>query len=342
MARAFLVALVVALAATTLGSCRAEPDRTVVAFLLGSENSSRWTEFDEPSFRARLEAACPDCVYLTANAAGDADAQADQLDDVLADGADVVVLNAVTSERGEELVERAGSVPVVAYDRFVAGADYFVSYDADAIGTAMAEAVVHRVDGAGALLLLNGAQTDANGVAIKQAVHRVLDASEVRIVGELDPQTWSDTEAADWVSRQLPRHPARTLAAIVAANDTQAAGVATALSDAGVAPADWPVVTGQDADLEALRRIIAGQQTLTVLKSFPREAEQAADIAVTLATGGTVEGAEDFQGVPAFIFEPVVVTLENLTNTVVRDGIYPTTMICKGPVRTRCVALGII
>ena len=111
MARAFLVALVVALAATTLGSCRAEPDRTVVALLLGSENSSRWTEFDEPSFRARLETACPDCVYLTANAAGDADAQADQLDDVLADGADVVVLNAVTSERGEELVERAGLGP---------------------------------------------------------------------------------------------------------------------------------------------------------------------------------------------------------------------------------------
>ena len=55
-----------------------------------------------------------------------------------------------------------------------------------------------------------------------------------------------------------------------------------------------------------------------------------------------VEGAEDFQGVPAFVFEPVVVTLENLTNTVVRDGIYPTTMICEGPVRTRCVALGII
>jgi D-xylose transport system substrate-binding protein len=81
---------------------------------------------------------------------------------------------------------------------------------------------------------------------------------------------------------------------------------------------------------------------MTVLKTFPRLAEQAADIAVTLATGGRVKGGEDVDGVTTFVFQPIVVTLENLTNTVVRDGIYTPQDICQGPVQDRCVVLGII
>ena len=350
MHRSLAVVLAATLLVGMLTSCREKPDPTVVAFLLASDTSPRWTEFDEPSFRQRLDATCPDCEYLTRNAGGDADTQAEQLADVLAAGADVVVLNAVRADSGEELVARAGKVPVVAYDRFVAGADYFVSYDADAVGSQMAKAVVAALPETGpkdpsAVLLVNGAQTDANGVEIKRAVHRVLHRADVRILAELDPETWSDTEAADWVSGQLARHPARTLEAILAANDTQAAGVAAALTEAKVSPATWPMVTGQDADLDALRRIILGQQALTVFKSFPREAEKAADIAVALATGGVVEGADDAQdveGVSAFVFDPIVVTLANLTDTVVRDGIYTPATICQGDVRERCVELGIV
>jgi D-xylose transport system substrate-binding protein len=342
MSRALRACLVAALAVGSLGSCRVEPDTTVVALLLGSTNSTRWSEFDEPAFRQRVEALCPDCEYLTRNAQNDPDAQAGQLGQVLRAGADVVVLNAVTTESGEELVKQAGSVPVVAYDRQIPGADYFVSYDADAVGSQMAEAVVRQLDGEGNALVLNGAQTDQNGVAIKRAVHRVLDRSRIEVLAELDPDSWSEDEAAAWVSRQLARRPAQSIDAIVAANDTQAAGVAAALDEAGVAESAWPVITGQDADLAALRRIVMGRQTLTVFKSFPREAEQAADLAVTLATGRTVEGGEDVEGVPSFIFDPIVVTLDNLTDTVVRDGVYAAATICQGPVRARCVELGII
>lgn len=339
MARVLVFALASVLVATTLGSCR-EPDRTVVAFLLAADTAPRWQEFDEPSFRARVEARCPDCDYLTHTAGGDAETQADQFAEVVAEGADVVVLNAVTSDLGEELVAKAGSTPVLAYDRFVAGADYYVAYDADQIGSRLARAVVRQVGGAGSVLLVNGAQTDANGVAVKAAVHRVLDRSDLEILAELDPVTWAGEEAAAWVEGQLVEHPG--VDAIVAANDSQAAGVVQALTEAEVQPSDWPIVTGQDAELAALRRIITGEQTLTVLKSFPREAEQAADTAINLATGGTVEGAEPFEGVPAFVFAPIVVTLDNLTDTVVRDGIYSTGVLCAGSVRARCEELGII
>ncbi|HQR26954.1 MAG TPA: substrate-binding domain-containing protein [Nocardioides sp.] len=342
MRRVLGVVLAVTLLGGLLAACRDEPDRAVVAFLLASDTSPRWTQFDEPAFQQRVEETCPDCVYLTRNAQGDPDRQSAQLDEVLAAGADVVVLNAVSADTGEELVNRAGAVPVVAYDRFVAGADWYVSFDADAVGSQMAHAVARQLGGTGSVLVVNGAQTDANGVALKSAVHRVLARTDLTILAELDPQTWSDTEAAEWVSAQLATHPARTIDAVLAANDLQAGGVVRALADARVPSVLWPLVTGQDADLEALRRIVLGEQALTVYKAFPREAQQAADIAVTVATGGTVKGATEVEGVPGFVFEPVVVTLANLTDTVVRDGIYRPAVICRGKVLPRCEQLGII
>ncbi len=340
--RRLLVSLVVA--ASTLGglaACSQPPDPILIAFLLGSNSSPRWTTSDEPAFRDRVDLTCPDCEYVTRNAAGEPDIQRRQLDEVLDQGADVVVLNAVTAELGEELVARAGSVPVVAYDRFVAGADYFVSYNASAIGTLVARAVVRRVGKDASVLLLNGAQTDANGVAMKTAVHEVFDDAGVTIVAEEDPVTWSADEAQAWVEAQLPRHPPRTLDAIVVANDTQASGVARVLTNARVPVSSWPVVTGPDATLDALRRLVTGRQTLTVYKSFTREAEQAADIAVTLVTGGTPTDTTPVEGVPAYVFRPQVVTLDNLADTVIRDGVVDPEELCAGPVLRRCEQVGL-
>lgn len=341
MRRLAAAVIAAALGTASLTSCTQAPDPTLVAFLLGSSTSPRWDGADEPAFRSHVARTCPDCEYVTRNADGDPDVQRRQLREVLEQGADVVVLNAVTGEVGEELVSDAGRVPVVAYDRFVPGADYFVSYDASKIGTLLARAVVRRVGKGASVLLLNGAQTDANGVAIKAAVHEVFDDAKVRVLAEKDPATWSADEARTWVTEQLGRHPARSLDAVVVANDTQAGGVAEALTAARVAEASWPLVTGQDADLDALRRIVAGQQAITVYKSFPREAEQAADIAVTLVTGGEVEGADPVEGVPAFVFEPVVVTLDNLADTVVRDGVVSTEELCAGRLLARCEQLGL-
>ena len=324
-----------------LAACSAPPDPTLVAFLLGSNSSPRWTDADEPAFRDEVARICPGCEYVTRNAAGDPELQRRQLDEVLDQGADVVVLNAVTAETGEDLVVRAGAVPVVAYDRFVAGADYYVSYDASVTGSLVARAVVRRVGSDGSILLLNGAQTDANGVAMKAAIHQVLDTAGVRVVAEKDPDSWSAEEAQTWVTAQLARHPARTLDAIVVGNDTQAAGAAQALLAAKVPVASWPMITGQDADLEALRRIVAGRQTLTVYKSFPQEAVQAADIAVTLVTGGRPTGSEPVEGVPGWVFRPQVVTLDNLADTVVRDGVVDLEELCAGALLSRCEQVGL-
>lgn len=324
-----------------LTACQQEDDTTLIALILASNQSDRWLNADEPAFRKQVNRTCKGCEYITYNADGDFPTQAEQFQKALDEGADAIVLNPVDSEQAESLIEAAGSVPVIAYDRFVAGADYYVSYDAAVTGQLQANATVAALGGAGSILVVNGAQTDANGVAIKRARHEIFSATKIRVLDELDPLTWSGEEAGAWVTTQLKDHPIRQIDAIVAANDGQAEGIVATLTDAGVPQRRMPYVTGQDAELTALRRIVRGEQAMTVYKPITAEAQQAADIAVTLVTGGTVSGTTDFEGVPSFIFDPRAVTVENLTNTVVRDGLYSTAEICDEATAKRCMRLGI-
>ncbi len=339
-----VVALLTAalLAVVGLTGCRAE-DKMVVAFLVAADAAPRWTQSDEPAFADYIGFHCPDCVYVKKLAEGDADRQAEQLDDVIAAGADVVVLNAVNGEVGEAMVRKAhqAKVMVIAYDRFVPGADFYVSYDAGAIGRQMAKAAVDRIPAKGSVLVVNGAQTDTNGVEIKRAVHRVLDKAKISVLAELDPKTWSAEEARTWVRSQLAKRPAADIDAIIAANDQQAEGVAQALTAARVSPQNRPLVTGQDADLAALRRIIVGTQTLTVFKSYPHQAEQAAQIAVDLVTDQKVEAPEQVKDVPAFVFQPLVVTIDNLADAIVRDQIFSLDELCAGRVTAACTRQGL-
>lgn len=334
--------LTVTLVGGGLAGCQ-EPERRTVALLLGSERAARWTDVDEPTIRGRIEQACDGCELIVANAGGDAARQADQLDEALEDGADVVILNPVDSAGGEELVERAGDVPVVAYDRYVAGADWLVTVDAAEVGRLQATAVVRAVGSGGAALVINGGSDDPNAAQAARAARAVLDEGGVRVRAELNPPTWGAEEARSWVAKRLRpgRDPLRGVGAILVANDVQAGGVVEALQAARVPASSWPVITGQDAELAAVRRIVRGEQEMTVLKPLGAEATQAADIAVRLVTDEEITGATDYEGVASFVLEPQSVTVTNLTNTVVRQGVHSIEEICDAATMARCVALGI-
>ena len=168
-----------------LTACQQEDESTLIALILASNQADRWLNADEPTFRKQVNRTCKGCEYVTYNADGDFETQAEQFQQALDDGADAIVLNAVDSEQAEALVEAAGSVPVIAYDRFVPGADYYVSYDATVTGQLQANATVAALEGKGAILVVNGAQTDANGVAIKQARDEVFAATRLRDPGRV-------------------------------------------------------------------------------------------------------------------------------------------------------------
>src|SRR5690606_12656895 len=134
-----------------------------------------------------------------------------------------------------------------------AGADWFVGVDAAAVGRMQGAAVVRALGGRGSALVVNGATGDPNAAASAHAARAVLDESGIRVRAELDPRTGEAAEAGDWVTEQLApgRDPLGGVGAILVAGDVQAGGVVEALRAAKLPAAAWPVITGQDAELEA-------------------------------------------------------------------------------------------
>ena len=190
--------------------------------------------------------------------------------------------------------------------------------------------------------MLNGAPDDPNAAQFKEGAHNVLDDSGLNIVAEYDNPDWSPDNAQQFTSDQLDTiDDPSSLAGVYAANDGQAGGVIAALTEAGIAADALPPVTGQDSELAAIQRIIAGEQYMTIYKSYLLEAPRAAEIAVDLVNGDEVDDTTDYEGVPSVIFDPAVVTTDTVNDTVVADELYTVDDICTAEYADACEAAGI-
>lgn len=333
-------ALALLLGASSIGltGCLA-PDKAVVAFLLASTQAERWTTVDQPAFAERLDAACDGCEYVTHNAEQDVERQAEQFEQAIKDGADVIVLNPVDATAAAELVAEHPEIPVIAYDRFVEGAAHYVSVDPSVTGRIMAESMVAAAGKKARVLVVNGARSDQNAVAIAQASTTVFEANGMKVLAKVDPSTWSKKGAKQFVLENRDR--LGDVDAIFAANDTQAEGVVEALRELKVAAKDWPFITGQDAQMSAVRRVITGQQGMTVYKQIRTMAQRAADLSIDVMAGDEPEGLVEHQGVPSVILEPAAVTRATVANTVVKDKVFVLNDLCEGPTAAACAELGL-
>ncbi len=345
--RAAITAAALALAAGSLSACGANDSGSggskTIALLLPESATTRYEAFDKPLFEAKVADLCDSCDVKYYNADQDQTKQASQMDDAISAGVDVIVLDPVNGEAAAANVQdaQAEKIPVIAYDRFIDGADYYMSFDNEKVGELQAQALVDAVGGPGDILMLNGAPDDPNAAQFKKGAHNVLDGSELTIVEEYDNPDWSPENAEQFTTDQLSKVDPSSLAGIYAANDGQAGGVIAALTGAGVSPDSLPPVTGQDAELAAIQRIVAGEQYMTVYKPIPVEAEKAAAVAVDVANGDTVTDTTDFEGVPSFIFTPVVVTTDNVVDTVVKDEFYRVEDICTDDYADACASAGL-
>jgi D-xylose transport system substrate-binding protein len=107
-------------------------------------------------------------------------------------------------------------------------------------------------------------------------------------------------------------------------------------------------VTGQDAELAAVQRIIAGEQYMTVYKAIKPEAEAAAELAYDLAAGksvpsGTINGKTNngASDVKSVLLTPVAVTKQNVKDTVVKDGFWTKDQICAAQFAAACTSAGL-
>jgi len=314
-----------------------------IALLLPESKTTRYEAFDKPIFEDKVAELCADCEVVYFNADQDPAKQQQQVETAITDQVDAMVLDPVDGKAAAGLVTSAqdADIPVIAYDRFIEGSDYYMSFDNATVGQKQAEALVEALGDKGGILMLNGAPTDPNAGQFKEGAHSVLDSSGLEILAEYDNPDWSPENAQQWTTDQVGKYKPSEIAGVYAANDGQASGVIAALTGAGVAKDALPPITGQDAQLAAIQQILAGEQYMTIYKPITIEAEKAAEVAVDLANDADITGTTDFQGVASFIFEPIVVTKDNVKDTVVKDGFYTVEEICTDNYAAACKAAGL-
>ncbi|MGH3448961.1 MAG: substrate-binding domain-containing protein, partial [Nocardioidaceae bacterium] len=221
------------------------------------------------------------------------------------------------------------------------GADYYMSFDNERVGELQAKALVDATNNSGKILMLNGAPDDPNAAQFKKGAHKVLDQSGLKIVGEYDNPDWSPGNAQQYTATQLGKINPHSLAGVYAANDGQAGGVIAALTGSGLSINELPPVTGQDAELAGIQHIADGEQYMTIYKPITTEAHTAAEVAVKLVNGKDVNAPKTYQGVKSFIFKPIVVTKDNIAETVVKDKFYSVDDICTKQYAAACKKIGL-
>jgi D-xylose transport system substrate-binding protein len=337
------------LMATLLGgtAALAQADGATVAFLMPDQGSTRYEEHDYPGFQAAMDELCPTCTVIYQNANADVALQQQQFNSVISQGAKVVVLDPVDSTAAASLVQMAHDqgVKVIAYDRPIPDtpADFYVSFDNEGIGAAIAQSLVDKLkadgvpEGAG-VLQINGSPTDAAAGLICDGVDSALDASGYTTLAEFDTPDWVPANAQEWASGQITRF-GDDIVGIVAANDGTGGGAISALKAAGVDPV--PPVTGNDATTAALQLIIAGDQYNTISKPSEIVARAAAEVAVQLLNGETPEAQTTLYDTPSQLFVPAVITQENIKAEIFDKGIASAADVCTAEYAEACTALGI-
>jgi D-xylose transport system substrate-binding protein len=347
------IAVLVAALALVVSACSSETgtggggdaSSAKIAFLMPDIASTRYELYDSPLFKAKMKELCPDCEVIYQNANADASRQQQQANSALAQGVKAIVIDPVDSTAAASIVNTARSqgVPIIAYDRPIPDtpADYYISFDNEKIGASIGKSLVDHLKQTGAqggILEVNGSPTDAAAGLIKKGIHSAIDDSGFQLLAEYDTPDWAPAKAQDWVSGQITRFGSQ-IVGVVAANDGTGGGAISAFKAAGVTPV--PPVTGNDFEVAAAQRIVAGLQYNTISKPIKIVAEAAAEVAYQFVKGEKPEGKTTLFDTPSQLFEPTVVTLDNIADVLSKSDQIKVSEVCTGEYQTACAQHGI-
>lgn len=268
-------------------------------------------------------------------AQNNAQKQISQIDKMIISGVDVIVIVPYESNSLVDVIKRAheAGIKVISYDRLInnSNTDLYVSFDSEKVGEYEAEyvmnAVKDKMDQGQKIKVayVGGSQTDNNAHLLKKGSFKILqpliDAGKVEIVFNQFTIDWNPDRAYENLKGYLSKNNAK-VDAVVAANDGTAFGVITALKEYNL---DGKVpVSGQDAELAALQRIVNGTQIITVYKPITELASNAVLLAIRLAEGlpiNNIKMINDGQfEVSSVLLDPIAVTKDNIDDTIIKDG----------------------
>ncbi len=298
-----------------------------IGFAMATLQEERWQR-DKSAFEAHCKKLNVECVVSVAEA--NAEKQSSQVEQMLTQGVNALVIAPHDATQAASMVEKAKAqgVPVISYDRLINSdkIDVYVSHQVPVIGRKIAEYALAKAP-KGNYIMVYGAETDNNAMIMRKEMETVLkDAiakGDIKVIQNLHAKDWKPEEALKNVENALTQNN-NNVQAVVASNDGTAGGAIQALEAQKLA--GKVIVTGQDAQIDALQRIAEGKQSMTVYKPIIPLANAAVEAAIKLANKQPLVEAKPFMNdnlkkeISAILLEVMVVDKDNLMSTVIKDG----------------------
>jgi D-xylose transport system substrate-binding protein len=323
----------------------------VGVLLPDSKSSVRWETVDRPFLKKAFEDAGVDADIQ--NAEGDKSTQQQQAEQMITNGAKVLLLVNLDSGSGAAIAANAASqdVKVIDYDRLTLDTQdtsYYVSFDNEKVGELQGQGLVDCIgDKKGArIAVLNGSPTDNNATLFKNGYDSVInpkfDSGEWVEVDDQSVPDW-DNQQALTIFEQILQKANNQVDGVLAANDGLGNAAISALKQRKLPQIP---VTGQDATLEGIQNIVNGDQCMTVYKAIKKEADAAAKLAIDLAKGDepseeTTPIDNGSMEVPSILLTPVSVTKDNISDYLGEPDFPTKEDICAGKVAANCEELGL-
>ena len=333
-----------------------DAEKKVGVILPDAVTSPRWEANDRPSLQAAFDAAGIESIIT--NADGDVAKFGSTCDAMINEGVQVLMIVNLDSESGAACLKKATAAGIqsIDYDRLTlgGGASYYVSFDNVLVGELMGQGLTKCLDDAGKtqanIAYINGAPTDNNAALFKQGYEEALapkiDSGDYKLVGDQTGE-WDADKAADAFDGIYTANDGN-VDGVVSANDTMAGGIIARLKANGLA--GKVPVTGQDASVEGLQRILDGSQCMTVYKNTNVEADLASQLAIALIEGdqdkadslatGTVEDTEAGTDVKSALATPEAIYIDGVAK-VIADGFQPKEDVCSGEFAQLCTDNGV-
>ncbi len=324
--RTYITPLLSALIVCILLAGCSKTDDIIVGISMGPTHE-RWTK-DIRYLTQHLETQNAKVVVREAN--GSQVEQARQVKEMVEkDKLDVLLIVPVNSDAAGKLVDYAKSrdIDVIAYDRIIKNCDLdcYLSFDNVRIGEMQAEYLT-KIKPRGSYALLGGDPGDNNSHLLRIGQMNVLQPliirGDVKIVVDENVEKWDDGIAYQIMKDYLAENDPPD--AIIASSDGLSRGVSRALLEYGIEKD--VLLSGQDAETDACKRIVNGQQTMTVYKVIESLAASAANMAILLAKDEPIPNTlttvnNGTKMVPAVLVSSIIpVGEENIRMTVIADG----------------------